>query len=125
MRNTRNSLAGAWFDLAKGSMELMQGSATVIARRTTAMAAAGAHPSARQDREMKRMVEEKVEASAASLTGMAFSAAASCQSMFFTSLFGGRVPSSTQAQRAMTKALGAGMAPYRKTVRSNLKRLRK
>ncbi|MEO6927456.1 MAG: hypothetical protein ABI129_12400 [Rhodanobacter sp.] len=74
---------------------------------------------------MKLMVDEKVKASAASMAGMAFSAAASCQSMFLASLLGGRAPSSTQAQRAMTKALGAGMAPYQKAVRGNLKRLRK
>ena len=103
----------------------MQGSATVIATRTTAMAAAGTRPSAKQDREMKLMVDEKVKASAASMTNMAFSAAASCQSMFLASLLGGHAPSSTKAQRAMTKALGAGMAPYQKAVRGNLKRLRK
>lgn len=74
---------------------------------------------------MKRMVEEKVEASAASLAGMAISAASSWQSMFFASMFGGHAPSSSQAQRAMTKALAAGMTPYRKAVRSNVKRLRK
>lgn len=74
---------------------------------------------------MKRMVNEKVKASAASMAGMAFSAAASCQSMFLTSLLGGRAPSATQAQRAMTRVLGAGMAPYKKAVRSNVKRLRK
>jgi hypothetical protein len=54
------SLATAWFDLAQRSMEMMQGSATVIATRTAA------HPSAAHDREMKRMVDEKVDASAAS-----------------------------------------------------------
>lgn len=125
MKRSYNSLATTWFDLAQGSMELMQGSATVIAKRTTAMAAATTKPSASHDREMKRMVEEKVEASATSLTAMAFSAAASWQSMFMASLLGGRVPSTTQAQRALTKALGAGMAPYQKAVRSNVKRLRK
>lgn len=125
MRRSRNSLGGAWFDLARSSMELMQGSASVIATRTAAMAVATTHPSASHDREMKRMVDEKVAASAASLAGMALSTAASCQSMLFASLLGGRVPNASEAQRAFTRALGAGMAPYRKTVRSNLKRLRK
>lgn len=125
MRRAAKPLASAWFDLARRSMELMQGSAAVIATRTTAMAAAGTRPSAKQDREMKRMVEEKVQASAASLANMTFSAVASCQSMLFSSMFGGRAPSSTQAQRAMTKVIGAGMAPYQKAVRSNRKRLRK
>jgi len=97
----------------------------VIARRTAAMATATIQPSAAHDREMKRMVEEKVDASAASLAAMAFTAAASCQSMFLGSLFGAAVPSANQLQRATTKILGAGLAPYQKTVRSNVKRLRK
>lgn len=125
MRRARHSLSGAWFDLARNSVELMQDSASVIATRTTAMAVATVNPSAAHDREMKRMVEEKVEASAASLTSMLFSTAASCQSMLFASVFGGRVPKVSEAERAITRALGAGMAPYQKAVRSNLKRLGK
>ena len=89
------------------------------------MATATFQPSAAHDREMKRMVEEKVNASAASLTAMAFATAASCQSMFLASLFGAGVPSANQIQRATTKILGAGIAPYQKTVRGNVKRLRK
>lgn len=106
-------------------MELMQGSATVIATRAAAMARAGAHPSAAHDREMKRMVEEKVDASAASLTGMAFTAATSCQSLWLGSLLSGHAPTTSQLQRATTRVVGAGIAPYQKTVRSNVKRLRK
>lgn len=106
-------------------MEMMQGSATVIATRTAAMAKAGKQPSAAHDREMKRMVDEKVDASAASLAGMTFAAAASCQSLWLASLWGGHAPSAMQLQRATTRVLGAGLAPYSKTVRSNVKRLRK
>ena len=102
----------------------MQGSATVIATRT-AMAKAETHPSAAHNREMKRMVDEKVDASVASLAGMAFTAAASCQSLWLASLWGGRAPTATQLQRATTRVLGAGLTPYQKTVRSNVKRLRK
>ena len=103
----------------------MQGSATVIATRTAAMAKAGTHPSAAHDREMKRMVDEKVDASAASLAGMAFTAAASCQSLWLGSLWGGRAPTAAQLQRVTTRLLSAGLAPYQKSVRSNVKRLRK
>ena len=106
-------------------MELMQGSATVIAKRVTAMAAAGAHPSAAHDREMRRMVDEKVNASAASFAGMAFSTAASCQSLWFGSMMGGHTPTAVQLERATTRLLGAGMAPYKKAVRGNVRRLRK
>ena len=66
-----------------------------------------------------------VDASAASLTGMAFTAAASCQSLWLASLWGGRAPTATQLQRATTRVLGAGLAPYQKAVRSNVKRLKK
>ncbi|MFC5435165.1 hypothetical protein ACFPME_01210 [Rhodanobacter umsongensis] len=106
-------------------MEMMQGSATVIATRTAAMAKAGTHPSAAHDREMKRMLDEKVDASAASLAGMTFAAAASCQSLWLGSLWGGRAPTAAQLQRATTRVLGAGLTPYQNTVRSNVKRLRK
>ena len=105
-------------------MELMQGSATVIAKRTGAMAAAGAHPSAAHDREMKRMVTEKMSASTESLTNMAMTATAAWQSMLFGSMFGGRHPTAGQVQRATTSVIKSGMAPYKKAVRSNVKRLR-
>ena len=105
-------------------MELMQGSATVIATRTAAMAAAGSKPSTAHDREMKRMVDEKVDASAASVAGMMLAAASSCQSLWLDSLWG-RPPTSAQLQRATASVLGAGLSPYQKTVRSNVKRLRK
>lgn len=125
IKRRRPSLATAWFDLAQRSIDMMQGSATVIATRTAAMAKTGAHPSAAHEREMKRMVDEKVDASAASLAGMAFTAAASCQSFWLGALWGGRAPSTAQLQRATTRVLGAGLAPYQKTVRSNVRRLRK
>ena len=106
-------------------MELMQGSATVIATRTAAMAKATTHPTAANDREMKRMVDEKITASADSFSNMAFTAAASCQSLWLGLLLGGRTPTATQLDRTTTRILGAGMAPYQKAVCSNVKRLRK
>lgn len=115
----------AFLNLAQKSMDLMQGSATVIATRTAAMAKAGIHPSASHDREMKRMVDEKVTASVASFANMAFATAASCQSLWLGMLLGGHTPTPTQLQRTTTRILGAGMAPYQKAVRSNVKRLRK
>lgn len=125
MKRRRKSLAGSWLDLATSSLELMQGSAVVIAARTTAMAAAGTNPSAKHDREMKRMVDEKVSASAESMARMAVTAGAACQSMFVRSMLGGRAPTASQVQRLTTNVLEAGMAPYKRTVRSNVKRLRK
>ncbi len=125
MKRRTKSLAGSWLDLAASSVELMQGSAVVIATRTTAMAAAKTHPSAKHDREMKRMVDEKVSASAESMARMAATAGAACQSMFVRSMFGGRGPTISQMQRLTTSVIEAGMAPYARTVRGNVKRLRK
>ncbi|MEP7097298.1 MAG: hypothetical protein ABI748_06500 [Dokdonella sp.] len=119
----RKSLSSAWMDLALNSMELMQGSALVIGKRTAAMAVAGADPSVAQKREMRRMVDEKTSASAESLTRIAFASAGAYQSMFMTAALGGRLPSSSQVQRATIKVLGAAAAPYRAKVRDNVKRL--
>ena len=123
MTRKPKSLGSAWFDLALNSMAMMQGSATVISKRTAAMAAAGAHPSAAHQREMRRMVEEKASASVESMTQAAFASAAACQSMAMRAMLGGRSPSSTQLQRAAIKVLGAAAAPYNTRVRGNVKRL--
>lgn len=123
MSRRRKSLATAWFDLAFNSMTMMQGSAVVITKRTAAMAAEGAHPSAAHQREMRRMVEEKASASVESLTRAAFASAAACQSMAMSAMLGGHGPSSTQLQRAAIKVLGAAAAPYSSKVRGNVKRL--
>ncbi len=123
MSGRRKSLASAWLDLALGSMEMMQGSAVVIGKRTSAMATAGANPPVAHQREMRRMVDEKVVASAESMTRAAFASAAAYQSMAMTAMLGGRAPNSTQLQRAAIKVLGAAAAPYRSKVRSNVKRL--
>jgi hypothetical protein len=125
MRRHQETLAASWFDLATGAMELMQGSAVVIANRTKVVASAGANPSAAHDREMKRMVVEKVSASAESLTSMAVIATAAWQSMALGSMFGGRGHSATQVQRLATSVLASGIAPYKTAVRNNVKRLRK
>ncbi|MEO5813384.1 MAG: hypothetical protein ABIU96_13825 [Rhodanobacter sp.] len=123
MTRRRKSLTNAWFDLAFNSMQLMQGSALVIGKRTAAMATAGPHPSAAHQREMRRMVEEKASASAESITRTAFASAAAWQSMAMTAMLGGGAPSSSQLQRATIKVLGTGAAPYRTKVRGNVKRL--
>lgn len=119
----RKSLYGAWFDLALDSMTLMQGSAVVIGKRSAAIATAGPNPPAAHKREMQRMVEEKVSASAESWNRIAFASAGVYQSMAMTAMLCGRPPSSTQLQRATIKVLGAASAPYRTKVRDNVKRL--
>lgn len=120
----RKSLSSTWFDLALDSMALIQGSAVVIGQRTTTMGSAGSNPPAAQKREARRMVEEKVSASAESWTRAAFASAGVYQAMAMTAMFAGRPPSSTQLQRAAIKILGAAAAPYNTKVRRNVKRLR-
>ncbi len=119
----RKSLSGAWFDLARDSMALMQGSAVVIGKRTAAMAAADASPPAAHQREMRRMVEEKASAAAESWTQSVLASASVWHSMAAATMLGGRPPNSAQLQRAAIKVLGAAAAPYGKRVRGNVRRL--
>ncbi|HEV7122857.1 MAG TPA: hypothetical protein VGN24_05445 [Rhodanobacter sp.] len=119
----RKSLSEAWLDLALDSMALMQGSAFVIGKRAAGMASAGAHPPAAQRREMQRMVEEKVSASAEAWTRTALATASVYQSMATAVMSGRPSPSSTQLQRAAITVLGEASAPYRTRVKSNVKRL--
>lgn len=119
----RKSLSSAWLELALDSMALMQGSAVVIGKRTAAMATAGPNPPAAHQREMRRMVAEKVSASSESWMRAAFASASVCQSMAMGAMLGQRAPSSTQVQRAAINVLGAASAPYRSKVRGNVKRL--
>ena len=123
MSRHRKSLSSAWLELAASSMALMQGSAVVIGKRTAAMAAAGAHPSAAHKREMRRMVEEKASAVAESWTRTAFASAGVCQSVAMTAMLAGRPPNSTELQRAAIKVFESATAPYRTKVRGNVKRL--
>lgn len=121
----RKALSTAWFDLAWNSMTLMQGSATVIAKRTAAMAAVGAVPSASQRRDARRMVEEKFSAAAASWTQGAMASAAAWQALAMRSMLSGRPPGSADLQRAAVKVLGAAAAPYHTRVKANVRRLRR
>jgi hypothetical protein len=119
----RKSLYGAWLDLALDSMALMQGSAMVIGKRTAAMATAGPNPPVEHQREMQRMVEEKISASAEAWTRTAVATASACQSMAVAAMLGRGAPSSAQLQRATIKVLGAATAPYHSRVKGNVKRL--
>ena len=55
-------------------------------------------------REMQRMVEEKVSASAESWARVAFASASVCQSMAMTAMFAGRAPSRKQLERRPSSA---------------------
>ena len=59
-----------WSDLMWKMGEMLAASAQVIGHRTVLMAAAGAQPSARDQREFVLMVQEKLDASVASATAM-------------------------------------------------------
>lgn len=119
----RTSLSRAWWEAASSSMEMMQGAAVVIGKRTTAMSAMGANSSAAEQCEMRRMVEEKVSASAQAWSGITLASASVFQSMAAAALFNGHCPTNAQLQRAALKVVGAATQPYRTKVRENVKRL--
>ena len=116
-------------DLASRSSEMLWASSEVIARRSRIMANMGADPSASDQREMQRMVEEKISAYADSAMAMSFRAAEVCQSMMLRSmppwLGSTRATSLNDVTRAAAQITQAGLAPFHQRARSNAKRLRR
>ena len=118
-----------WMDLATRSSEMLWASGEVIAHRSRIMANMGADPSASDQREMQRMVEEKISASADSAMAMSFRAAEVCQSMMLRSMqpwMGStHAASPNDVTRAAAQITQAGLAPFHQRARSNAKRLRR
>ena len=118
-----------WMDLATRSGEMLWASGEVIARRGRIMATMGADPSASDQREMQRMVEEKISASADSAVAMSLRAAEVCQSMMLRSmqpwLGSTRAASISDVTRAAAQITQAGLTPFHRRARSNAKRLRR
>jgi hypothetical protein len=115
-----------WFDLAVRSTQLMQASAEVILQRSNRIARMGAKPSLAEQREMRRMVNEKVQASAESATAMSLRAMSSYQTLLWQSVTG-RIDTAPLARAARTgsQIASAGLAPFHRRARNNAKRLRK
>ena len=93
------------------------------------MANMGADLSASDQREMQRMVEEKISASADSAMAMSFRAAEVCQSMMLRGMppwiNSIRAASPSDITRAAAQIAQAGLTPFHQRARSNAKRLRR
>lgn len=129
-----------WMGLASRSADTWLASGAVIAERTRRMAAMGSRPSAADQREMRRMVDEKVSAtgeSAQAMTAQAISLAQASASRWMTfthaqtmAMLGfGRMPSTAPAANAAMRAsvsmAEAALAPFHRRATANARRLRK
>jgi hypothetical protein len=143
-RRTRQtaSLFSTWLDLAAQSTEMYCASNEVIAKRAGRMATMGPVPPASDQREMKRMVDEKADAASESLSAIGASTAAAYQRAMIkgmdqmvrnaTSMMLGGNPMGMKvgmdfAEVATTyaKVAKAGIAPYHRRATNNARRLRK
>jgi len=117
------------------ALELMALGPTVAGRRMSRMAKAGLAPGAADQREIRRMGQEKVEAAVESWWAIASAGMrhnAQLAAMFVSAC--GRpssqlphtlaVRASAAAQSSAVEALDNGLAPFGKRVRANAKRLR-
>ncbi|HEX5662531.1 MAG TPA: polyhydroxyalkanoate granule-associated phasin [Xanthomonadaceae bacterium] len=126
-RRTRRSKS-----LAVQTMELGVAAPQVIAHRLARMALAGASPSARDRKELRRMGTEKVAALNEAWSAMALEAFQAnqrlalsfMQSLWFPWVQPKRRPSaSRQLSNAALGIFGKGMAPVRRRAVANAKRL--
>ncbi|HEX5304969.1 MAG TPA: hypothetical protein VFW82_02660 [Dyella sp.] len=128
-----------WMGLASRSADTWLASGVVIAERSRRMAAMGASPSRTEQREMRRMIDEKVSATGesaqavtlqavtlAQTSAMRWMALANAQTMAMLGL--GRMPSSAPVVNAAARAsvaLGeAALAPFHRRATANARRLR-
>ncbi|WP_158883820.1 polyhydroxyalkanoate granule-associated phasin [Rhodanobacter sp. L36] len=131
-----------WTTLATKSAEMLLASGEVVAHRSQRMASMGANPDAADRREMGRMVQEKVDASAESAQAMSMKAASLYQASMMqwlnlanrqaAALCGiGTSPrisadvAAKKTMRAAAEIATAGMAPFHRRATGNAKRLRK
>ncbi len=91
----------------------------VIGHRLTRMALAGPSPSARDQREFRRMYSEKTTAFSTSWRAMGMAAMGS----FWSSPLIMGKPASARTQNAALGLLGKGLAPIHRTAVANAKRL--
>jgi hypothetical protein len=141
IRHTVN-LFSIWLDLAARSAEMYGASSEVIAKRTQRMATMGPNPVASDQREMKRMVQEKADAASEAMEAVGASMAAAYQRAMIkgmdqiisnaTSMMLGGKPGRmnlgidlTEIATTSAKVAKAGMGPYHRRATSNAKRLRK
>jgi hypothetical protein len=127
-RNTPAAAANAWMSLAIRSGEMLWASAEVIARRSYQLGTTTT-PDRRQEQEVRRMIDEKVDASADSIMAMSFKSLELWQRMLFQPLAltssRGAVNSMIGLTNASVDVMTAGLKPFHRRTRSNVKRLRR
>jgi hypothetical protein len=120
---------GAWLDLATRSTEMLWASAEVIARRSYQLGTATPATASRDARETRRMVDEKVHASTDSMIAMSFRSFEIWQAMVFrpwpTGTLSGAVDNMVNLAQASADVMAAGLTPFHRKTRSNVKRLRR
>jgi hypothetical protein len=108
--------------LAVKAAELAIAVPQVVAHRLTRMALAGAKPSARDQREFRRMGQEKVHAFWQSWFAMGWAFVSSWQRAWLAMLQGARVPMFA-ALPALDVLAGKGLAPIHRHATANARRL--
>lgn len=119
--------------LARQTSDLALAAPQVVAHRVARMAAAGAQPSARDQREFSRMVLEKQAAFGEAWTAMALQSFTASQGLALAWMracttpwtAGSGAALATQWQNAAMGVVGKGLAPVRRTAVANARRLRK
>jgi hypothetical protein len=130
-----------WLRVATHTVEMMQASAHVIARRSALIGTMGATPSAADRRELHSMVQEKSDAAAESATAMAWKATqvygvaamdlGQRMTMNYAKLWGWPVANTKAmaplkgSRTAAAAIVDAGLEPYRRRSTKNAARLRK
>ncbi|KQR45786.1 polyhydroxyalkanoate granule-associated phasin [Acidovorax sp. Leaf160] len=129
-RNNQRQAAALW----RQGTELSIAAPQVIAHRLARMAAAGAQPSARDQREFTRMVAEKQTAFAQAWMAMATQSMVAAPALamgmarsWFTpwgaTAWAGQQALAAQWQAAAMGVMGKGLAPVRAAAVANAKRL--
>jgi len=127
----------AWWDVAMRTADMMIASSEVIARRSHWMGTMGPTPSASDQRELQRMLGEKVHAGQDSLMAMSIMTTDAYWAATMRWIrqpgwtMGGSLDGAAMMQAASdawgdtARIIDAGMKPYGQRASSNVKRLRK
>ncbi len=135
-RKLKTSPLTGWAGLAMKTAAMMTASAEVIATRTQRMATAKLPLSDKDAREMRRMVEEKVEAAAESAQAVALPMATQMFGLMpdmlrvatspnLSTLAARQARLNHKLQQSAVSLSNTAMAPFSKRARANAKRLRK
>ena len=127
----------AWWNVAMRTADMMMASGEVIARRSQWMGRMGATPSVSDQRELQRMVGEKLYATQDSLLAISLMTGDACWSATMRWIeqpgwtMHGTLDGTAMARAASgawsdaARIVDAGMKPFGERAKSNVKRLRK